>query len=253
MFVALRGAGSRPLPEGDGVNDAGALAALARSAVPDVSGYLVGEFGGTLRAVNHADGGVSQAVGEGVSILATLARPVGLVRVGNDVAPTDGDDAQAPWLRFAPVPTFNDGAGPLQPAVFDPAAGRFKPLEGRVVVLPADTAYARSTAAALRHRAYQENPVGGNVELAEVAALSRRANTLVGATSFIVVENSAQWETLRRKEAQKLANAPALEVEEAVPEPGTWALLLAGGGCVAFAVYRRRRRGNPLARPGFPV
>lgn len=55
-----------------------------------------------------------------------------------------------------------------------------------------------------------------------------------------MAENRAQWETLARKERQKLGASSALEIAEAVPEPSTWALLAAG--LVALAAWQTRRR-----------
>jgi hypothetical protein len=55
-----------------------------------------------------------------------------------------------------------------------------------------------------------------------------------------VVENSAQWEMLRRKEKQKLNNQNALEFQE-TPEPTAALLLLAGG---ALLLARRRSGGR---------
>ena len=57
-------------------------------------------------------------------------------------------------------------------------------------------------------------------------------------TSFIVVENSAQWRMLELKEKQKLANKDQLEIQKA-PEPAVWLLL---AGFAAWLLWRSRRR-----------
>ena len=63
---------------------------------------------------------------------------------------------------------------------------------------------------------------------------------IVPATSYIVVENSAQWKLLALKESQKLGGSNALEFEE-TPEPAT-ALLLLGGGALLLSRRRRPRQ-----------
>ncbi|HEV7406471.1 MAG TPA: PEP-CTERM sorting domain-containing protein, partial [Chthoniobacteraceae bacterium] len=102
---------------------------------------------------------------------------------------------------------------------------------------PPDAPYARGTLAEQRFLALTHNPSLGNRGLAAIVNLSRETGILLGATSYIVVENSAQWEMLRRKEKQKLGNQNALEFEE-TPEPAAALLLLAGG---ALLLARRSR------------
>lgn len=63
----------------------------------------------------------------------------------------------------------------------------------------------------------------------------------MAATSYIVVENSAQWKMLALKEGQKLNNQAALEIEE-VPEPSTWVLIVVAGGMLLFAGKRRVKK-----------
>ena len=62
--------------------------------------------------------------------------------------------------------------------------------------------------------------------LKSIVATSRETGILLPATSYIVVENSAQWKMLQMKEKQKLGSLEALEFME-TPEPGFW-ILLAG-------------------------
>jgi hypothetical protein len=66
---------------------------------------------------------------------------------------------------------------------------------------------------------------------AEALKASREASVLTPVTSFMVVENSAQWKMLDRKEKQKLGAAKEFEFEDeaaSTPEPATWALVLLG-------------------------
>ncbi|MFT7120730.1 MAG: hypothetical protein ACJAZ9_000906 [Neolewinella sp.] len=68
---------------------------------------------------------------------------------------------------------------------------------------------------------------------------------LLPTTAYMVLENDAQREALRRKQAQVLSSNPALDLEEedetqTMSEP-TW-LLWGGLGLFVLVVYRRRKR-----------
>jgi hypothetical protein len=81
----------------------------------------------------------------------------------------------------------------------------------------------------------------GNSGLTEIVKRSRDSGVLVGSTSYIVVENSAQWNVLERKQKQKLRNSAALEIEAAaVPEPSTWCLILLGGALFFLRLRKSR-------------
>jgi len=56
---------------------------------------------------------------------------------------------------------------------------------------------------------------------------SRFLNIVIPSTSYIVVENSAQWRILERKEAQSLNAESTLDFDEKqTPEPGIILLIL---------------------------
>lgn len=149
----------------------------------------------------------------------------------------NGRELEAASAVSAPtVLTFADGGKDF--AVLD-ASGKFQPL-AEVAELPASTRYARGVDAMLRQRALATNPSLGKAGLAELVANSRATGVLVPATSFIVVENSAQWKTLEAKEKQKLQNNQALELQE-TPEPSALVWIVLGGG-LAFAFRARLRR-----------
>ena len=164
-------------------------------------------------------------------------RPMALLRVGDSIAPCPLDAAEPVVIHFEAT------TAERTPAVLDGAA--FRPLPVTTTV-PPDAPYARGTLAEQRFLGLIYNPSLGNRGLAAIVNLSRETGILLGATSYIVVENSAQWEMLRRKEKQKLNNQNALEFEE-TPEPAAALLLLAGGGLL----FARRRRSAHNSR-NFP-
>ncbi len=81
---------------------------------------------------------------------------------------------------------------------------------------------------------------GAAVDLRALVEASRVSGVLVPATSYIVVENSAQWRFLEQSERQKLGQNAALEFRDS-PEPSVW--LLAGG----FLAWLWWRKKMPLA------
>lgn len=125
-----------------------------------------------------------------------------------------------------PVLVPRDGDEPVARALPPGAAG------GSVITNPR---YQKAAAAWLRYADWLQRPAGRDDERARIVEASRAANVLTPLSSFIVVENSAQWRLLEQKEKQKLDNADALEIQKA-PEPETW--LLAAG----FAVWMWWRR-----------
>ncbi len=89
----------------------------------------------------------------------------------------------------------------------------------------------------LSHARWQ-NPGATTASLSALVEASRASGVLVPATSYIVVENSAQWRFLEQSEKKKLAENSALEFRDA-PEPSTWMLALGFG---AWLLWRRRRK-----------
>ena len=85
-------------------------------------------------------------------------------------------------------------------------------------------------------------PSESDTNLPEVVHLSRESGILLPATSYIVVENSAQWKMLELKEKQKLKNKKALEFTDTVetPEPSTWILIISV--LFIFAWLRRQAK-----------
>lgn len=107
--------------------------------------------------------------------------------------------------------------------------------------------YRQGARAWLLSHARWRNPGAAQPSLSTLVAASRASGVLVPATSYIVVENSAQWRFLEQSEKKKLAENSALEFRDA-PEPSTWML---GGGFLTWMWYQRRKkcRGRCVVAP----
>ena len=75
---------------------------------------------------------------------------------------------------------------------------------------------------------------------AELLKLSREQSVLLPSTAMIVVESDSQWEILKRKEKQSLANHSALEFDEReASEPVWWIMALM---LIGFVYMKERKR-----------
>jgi len=79
-----------------------------------------------------------------------------------------------------------------------------------------------------------------------VLRMSRKGGVLSHHTAYIVVENSAQWEMLKRKEKDAMKSDSALEFDEfkevhVTPEPPTWILFCLGLPLLLLHRLRIRR------------
>jgi hypothetical protein len=106
------------------------------------------------------------------------------------------------------------------------------------LAMEAEGRYARGVGAWLQQLALTLEPSKGKSAMRRLVERSRETGVIVPATSYIVVENSAQWRKLEETEKKKLANSAALELEE-TPEPTT--VLLFACGAAALIARRTRR------------
>lgn len=215
--IIVRGSASTPVLEGE-------LAEFGER-VPDVGGYFVSVDGGALSAQRWDASQTASFTAE------QAPHPVVLFKTGGAIAAATADRPTAALMALT------GGHGELQ--VWGSAVGAWKPVSH--IDLPSGGRYARGAGAWLEQKALVEEPSLGKDALRRLVALSRATGVIVPATSYIVVENSAQWRKLEETEKKKLANNAALELEE-TPEPST-ALLLACGGAALLA---RRRRGRKV-------
>ncbi|MEI6414982.1 MAG: MSEP-CTERM sorting domain-containing protein [Pseudomonadota bacterium] len=89
------------------------------------------------------------------------------------------------------------------------------------------------------------DPAVMEIQRRQLLEASRTLGMLIPSTSLIVVESSAQWRILERKEDQSLANQGVLEFEERkTPEPPEWIMLLV---LIALVILYRRHRPTSTA------
>jgi hypothetical protein len=216
IFIVVPGSHTELLGETD-------LASFAKF-TPDLAGYYVA-VNGTLEPHDFT--------GKPATIPLTR-QPVALLKVGESIQPCAARSDGPQVIDFG-------AAGPQDElSVLDAAASHlFVPLT-QVETIPPESRYAAGVAAWLDYLSLIYNPSRGNAGLADTVKRSRESGIMIGSTSFIVVENSAQWKMLERKQNQKLRNSVALEIDS-VPEPSTWCLIAIGGGILLFFALRKSR------------
>lgn len=154
--------------------------------------------------------------------------PPPLVRCGRSVRPVNADHA----VHFA---TTAAGREPLE--FYDAASSTWSALPP----IPANTAASWLAAVdlQLQSAAHARSPGAPADDLPALVAASRARGILIPDTSYIVVENNAQWKMLEKGEQQKLGQNAALEFVESPAPPALWVAL----GFAAWLGFRRWRRG----------
>jgi hypothetical protein len=189
VFVAIQSRAS----EATTVGSLSAYAAL----VPDASYYLTSSTAG-LRRVEFETGEVRSVAGP------DAPRPV--------VSPAGG----AGICVAADAPS----AVTFLPAAAEAGLAHARRLEDGAI-------YARGLNLWRAWAETEFRPIAVNDALPRVVAESRATGVLTPLTSFIVVENEAQWKTLQLKERQALKADHALEFDEHHEVPAPMALWLA--------------------------
>lgn len=152
--------------------------------------------------------------------------PLPLVRAGNSLRPV---------LGAAPVRFLST----LDPVEYWAAAERrWQPVTG-LSARAQPGAWGRAMSLLLRQHDAERNPGGAGDDRRSLLLAGRDAGLMTHATSYIVVENAAQWKMLEVGERRKLGQNDALDHVE-TPAPG-W-VWLAGGFAVWLAVRRWRSR-----------
>ena len=84
-------------------------------------------------------------------------------------------------------------------------------------------------------------PGDAATDLKSLVQASRETGVLLATTSYIVVENSAQWRTLEASEKQKLGQNTALAFRETPAPPALWL----AGAFIIYLVTRARKKRVP--------
>jgi hypothetical protein len=158
-----------------------------------------------------------------------------LLQLGQSVRPLHGTR----MVRFAPA-----GAGTTL-KYWSPQERDWKPVE-QVSLQGTSTAWGRAMSLAAAQQDYARSPGDAAVDLPELVRASRGSGILLGGTSYIVVENSAQWRMLERSEKQKLGQQAALEFLEAPAPPAIYV----GAAFVGWLIVRRWRSRRAAALCG---
>ncbi len=104
---------------------------------------------------------------------------------------------------------------------------------------PAETsAWTRAVALQQRQQAFLRSPGSETDDLKSLVLASRETGVLIPSTSYIVVENDAQWKAMERAEDQKLDQNAALDHKEAPAPAVIWIILPFG----SWLLFRRPKR-----------
>jgi len=105
----------------------------------------------------------------------------------------------------------------------------------------ADTPWSQAVALQFQQQDHACMPGNAGVDLAALVKASRARGILLASTSYIVVENQAQWRMLDLSEHQKLGRNAALDFKETPAPPALW-LGLGFGLWLGFRRWRKSSR-----------
>lgn len=124
---------------------------------------------------------------------------------------------------------------------FDPATDAWQTLDG-LRTEGGSGRWAGAVALQLAAQSYAESPGDARPAWKDLVQSSRQTGILLPVTSYIVVENSAQWRMLEQSERRKLGQNAALAFRETPATPWVW---VAAGFGAWLALRRWRLRGRP--------
>ncbi|MEO6006033.1 MAG: MSEP-CTERM sorting domain-containing protein [Opitutus sp.] len=102
----------------------------------------------------------------------------------------------------------------------------------------ASSEWSRATSLVMQQQAHARDPGSFRGHLGSLVKASRDSGILLPATSYIVVENAAQWRVLENSEQQKLGENAALEFKEAPAPSGA----IVAGLFIVYLCVRHRRQ-----------
>lgn len=218
LFVVLKS------PDGEPVS-IGELSSFGHI-VPDVKKFYIANEDGSFIA-KEFDG--QEAVQSSIE----LPDPVILLKYGGYIAPCVN------YSGWACAAFSESDEKPLE--AYDAASRRFVVLES-ITSLSDETEYAQGLAVWEKYRKTVYCPLITTAMLPEIVDASRDCGIMVPSTSYIVLENSAQLEMLKRKERQGLSANQALEFDEFMESPAPPVILLAPFAYVML--YQLKKRNN---------
>ena len=127
--------------------------------------------------------------------------------------------------------------------VYEPNGKGFSNIE-KFTVLNSDLAYAQGLAAWEKYRNTVYSPYTINDQLPDIVKMSRDCGIMTPLTSYIVLENTAQLEMLKRKERQALSSNQALDFDEFMESPAPSVIFLAPFAFALLLFRNRRKRKN---------
>lgn len=157
-------------------------------------------------------------------------------------------ESQRPWVKGR-APRFNAAGKENALEYWEPDTRTWRAVEG-VRTMEDSPSWVNAAALQMVQQDYERTPGSAGVDLKALVKASRESGVMVASTSYIVVENAAQWRMLEQSERQKLDQNTALNFKEAPAPPVAW--LAAGFGLWCGMRRRRSRRvsrDNPT-RPG---
>ncbi len=146
-----------------------------------------------------------------------------------------------PWVRNLPA-YFTSGPGTDVLSYWSPEESAWQPLT-EVNEEPANTQWGRAVGLQVLQQNYARTPGNSGVDLKTLVQTSRASGVMLACTSYIVVENTAQWRMLDISERQKLDQNSALDFKEA---PAPTALWLVAGFAAWIFLRQWLRRQKPL-------
>jgi hypothetical protein len=156
-------------------------------------------------------------------------------------------EAEMPLLRMAGtvrpvvanrITVFPSSVGPAVIEYFDPNLNQWRPL-GEQVTHKTDQ-WSQAVALQLEQASQSRSPGDSDQGLKDLVKMSRETGILIPSTSYIVVENAAQWQMLEASERQKLGQNSALTFRE-TPSPSVLALIMGFLGYIALRRWKTRR------------
>lgn len=153
------------------------------------------------------------------------------------ILPASSEDAQAAY--------FYGHDGSSGAAIYDSSLQSFLPVKGAWNISEASS-YAQGVDLIFKNFQVMTNPREFDKSLPALVQASRDSGIMIPSTSYIIVERSSQWKTLRLKEKQRLGISQGLEFEEDfnTPSPPLWLMLF-----LLFIFYWvKNRKGS--AMPG---